>query len=141
VEPRITLITLGVEDVARARTFYERLGWVASPASQAEVAFFQANGMALALYGRAALAADAAVDDTKGGFSGVTIAHNLRSARAVDEAYAEALAAGATPTRPPHETHWGGYVAYVADPDGHVWEFAFNPGFSLDTAGNLHLPA
>jgi uncharacterized glyoxalase superfamily protein PhnB len=141
LEPRISLITLGVADVSRARRFYERLGWVASPASQAEVAFFQANGVALALYGRTALAADAGVESAPASFSGVTIAHNLRSVRAVDEAYAEALAVGATPTRPPHETHWGGYVAYVADPDGHVWELAFNPAFPLDTQGNLHLPA
>ena len=141
LEPRISLITLGVADVSRARRFYERLGWVASPASQAEVAFFQANGVALALYGRTALAADAGVESAPASFSGVTIAHNLRSVRAVDEAYAEALAAGATPTRPPHETHWGGYVAYVADPDGHVWELAFNPAFPLDTQGNLRLPA
>jgi uncharacterized glyoxalase superfamily protein PhnB len=141
VEPRISLITLGVEDVARARHFYERLGWVASPASQAEVAFFQANGMALALYGRTALVADAGVEGSKAGFSGVTIAQNLRSAREVDETYAEALAAGGQPTRAPHETPWGGYVGYVADPDGYVWEFAFNPGFALDEAGNLHLPA
>jgi uncharacterized glyoxalase superfamily protein PhnB len=141
LEPRISLITLGVADVPRARRFYERLGWVASPASQAEVAFFQANGAALALYGRAALAADAGVESTAATFSGVTIAQNLRSAREVDDTYAQALAAGAAPTRPPHETHWGGYVAYVADPDGHVWELAFNPGFCLDTHGNLHLPA
>jgi predicted lactoylglutathione lyase len=140
VEPRISLVTLGVEDVARARRFYERLGWVASPASQAEVAFFQANGMALALYGRAALAADAGVDGSNAGFSGVTIAQNLRSVREVDETYAEALAAGGKPTRPPHETPWGGYVAYVADPDGHLWELAFNPGFALDHRGDLHLP-
>ena len=140
MEPRISLITLGVEDVARARRFYEALGWMASAASQAEVAFFQANGLGLALFGRAALAADAGAE-AAAGFSGVTIAQNLRSRRAVDETYAEALAAGGTPTRAPHETHWGGYVAYVADPDGHVWEFAFNPGFILDDAGNLHLPA
>ncbi len=141
VEPRISLVTLGVEDVAHARRFYERLGWVASSASQAEVTFYQANGMALALYGRGALAADAGVDGSSAGFSGVTIAQNLRSAREVDETYAEALAAGGTATRAPHETHWGGYVGYVADPDGHVWELAFNPGFALDDAGNLHLPA
>ena len=140
MQPRITLISLGVEDVARARRVYETLGWVASSASQAEVAFFPANGLGLALYGRAALAADAGVD-AAAGFAGVTIAQNLRSRREVDETYAEALAAGATPTRAPHETHWGGYVAYMADPDGHVWELAFNPGFALDDAGNLHLPA
>jgi len=140
VEPRISLITLGVEDVGRARQFYETLGWVASSASQDEVAFFQANGVALALYGRAALAGDAGVEAARA-FSAVTIAQNLRSPRAVDEAYAEALAAGARGTRAPHETHWGGYVAYVADPDGHVWEFAFNPAFAVDEQGNLHLPA
>ena len=141
MEPRISLISLGVDDVARARRFYEALGWVASPASQAEVAFFQANGVALALYGRTALAADAGVDGAKATFSGVTIAQNMRSAREVDEVHAEAVAAGGRSTRAPHETHWGGYVAYVADPDGHVWEFAFNPAFALDERGDLRLPA
>ena len=141
MQPRITLITLGVADVARARRFYERLGWVASPASQAEVAFFQANGMALALYGRAALAADAGVDGSNAGFSGVTIAQNLRSVREVDETYAEALAAGGKPTRPPHETPWGGYVAYVADPDGHLWEVAWNPFWTVSEDGSVSLSA
>src|SRR3954469_25789483 len=97
VEPRISLITLGVADVAVARRFYERLRLVASGASPGEVAFFQMNGMAIALYGRSALAADGGVPATDPGFSGVTLAQNLRSRAEVDDAYAAAVAAGATP--------------------------------------------
>lgn len=141
MEARISLITLGVADVAVARGFYERLGFTASPASQAEVAFFQVGGLALALYGRAALAADAGVDAGSPAFSAVTLAQNLRSEREVDEAYAHALAAGAKPSQPPRRADWGGYVAYFADPDGHLWELAWNPSFPLDGDGNLHLPA
>jgi predicted lactoylglutathione lyase len=141
VEARISLITLGVADVGASRRFYERLGFVASPASQAEVAFFQIGGLALALYGRASLAADAGVDAGTPGLSAVTLAQNLRSEREVDEVYAQALAAGAKPTQPPKRAEWGGYVGYFADPDGHLWELAWNPSFPLDDDGNLHLPA
>ena len=140
MEPRLSLITLGVADVARARAFYEALGWRASNASQDGVAFFQANGIALALYGRAALAEDAEVEDTGSGFSGIALAQNLPSQTEVDELYAEALNAGATPVKAPRKAIWGGYSGYFADPDGHLWEVAWNPFFPLDAAGNLHLP-
>ena len=140
MEPRVNLITLGVADVARARAFYEALGWKASRASQPEVAFFQANGFALALFGRRALAEDAGVEDSAPGFSGISLAHNARSKAEVDALYAHALSVGATPIKAPQETSWGGYSGYFADPDGHLWELAWNPFFPLDTRGNLHLP-
>lgn len=140
MEPRISLVTLGVADLARARAFYEALGWRASGASQAEIVFFQGSGMALALYGRAALAADALVEDTPTGFSAVTLAHNARSEGEVDAIFAEALAAGARAVKRPHEVFWGGYSGYFADPDGHLWEVAYNPMFPLDDEGNLSLP-
>jgi uncharacterized protein len=140
MEPRISLITLAVADLGRARTFYETLGWRASSASTAEVAFFHGNGLALALYGRAALAADAAVPDHPTGFSGVTLAHNARSKEEADTVFADALAAGATSLKRPHDTSWGGYSGYFADPDGHLWEVAWNPFFPLDAHGNLSLP-
>jgi predicted lactoylglutathione lyase len=141
MEPRISLITLGVADLGRARAFYEALGWRASGASMPDVVFFHGNGLALALYGRGALAADAAVPDQPTGFSGVTLAHNARSKAEADQVFAEALAAGAIPLKNPHDTSWGGYSGYFADPDGHLWEVAWNPFFPLDADGNLHLPA
>jgi catechol 2,3-dioxygenase-like lactoylglutathione lyase family enzyme len=140
MEPRISLITLGVADLGRARAFYEALGWRASGASTPDVTFFHGNGLALALYGRGALAADAAVPDQPTGFSGVTLAHNARSKAEADQVFAEALAAGAKPLKPPHDTFWGGYSGYFADPDGHLWEIAWNPFFPLDADGDLHLP-
>ena len=140
METRISLITLGVANVAAARAFYERLGFVASPASQAEVAFFQLNGMALALYGRDPLASDVGLAPGPPAFAGVTLAQNLRSPEEVDRTYAEAIAAGAGPRRPPQRAPWGGYVGYFADPDGHLWELAWNPAFPLDDVGNLTLP-
>jgi predicted lactoylglutathione lyase len=140
MEPRISLITLGVADLGRSRAFYEALGWRASPASTPEVAFFQGNGLALALYGRSALAADAAVSDQPTGFSGVTLAHNARSKVEADQVFTEAIAAGAEPLKRPHDTFWGGYSGYFADPDGHLWEVAWNPFFPLDAHGNLSLP-
>jgi len=140
MQPRISLVTLGVADLARAKAFYQALGWNLSGASQPEVAFFQANGLALALYGRSALAEEAGVDDAATGFAAISIAQNLRSEAEVDEVYASALAAGAKPLKSPRATTWGGYSGYFADPDGHLWEVAWNPFFPLDEAGNLHLP-
>ena len=140
MEQRVSLITLGVRDLARARAFYEALGWRASPASQPGIVFFQANGLALALFGRAALAEDAEVEDRPSGFSGVTLAHNVRSEDEVDRVYADAIAAGAQAVKLPRKTHWGGYSGYFADPDWHLWEVAYNPFFPLDAAGDLHLP-
>jgi uncharacterized protein len=140
MESRISLITLGVAYIARSRAFYEALGWRASSASTADVVFFQANGLALALFGRSALAEDAEVEDRPSGFSGITIAHNLRSEAEVDELFAEAVRLGAQAVKIPRKTPWGGYSGYFADPDWHLWEIAFNPFFPLDKAGNLSLP-
>ena len=140
MEPRISLVTLGVADLARSRAFYEALGWRASSASQPEIVFFQANGLALALYGRAALAEDAEVEDRPSGFSGITLAYNGRSEAEVDEVFAAAVKAGAQAVKIPRKTSWGGYSGYFADPDWHLWEVAFNPSFALDEAGNLTLP-
>lgn len=141
MDQRMSMVTLGVASVAAARRFYEALGWKASSASQGDdVVFFQLNGMALSLFGRAALAADAAVTDSRPGFPGVALAQNLASPEAVDAAFAQALAAGATALKSPVTAFWGGYSGYFADPDGHVWELAHNPFFPLDGAGNLLLP-
>ncbi|HEX2553860.1 MAG TPA: VOC family protein [Microvirga sp.] len=140
MQPRLNLVTLGVADLARARAFYEAWGWTASSASQPEVAFFQANGLALALFGRAALAADAHVEDTSPGFSGVALAYNCRSRTEADEVFARAIAVGARSLKPPQDAPWGGYSGYFADPDGHLWEVAWNPFFPLDAKGHLFLP-
>ena len=148
MDRRLSIVTLGVASVPVARRFYETLGWTASSASQGDdVAFFQLNGMALALYGRSALSADMglAADGPLAGalsaFSGITLAQNLQSPEAVDQLFTQALAAGATPLKRPETVFWGGYSGYFADPDGHVWEVAHNPFFPLDQHGNLTLPA
>lgn len=140
MDPRITLFTLGVRSVAESRAFYERLGWRASGASQEGVAFFQLGPNVLALFGRADLAADAQVPDTEPGFAGVSLAINFRTPAEVDAAFAEAIAAGASPLKPPGPVFWGGHTAYFADPDGFAWELAHNPFFALDAAGQLVLP-
>lgn len=139
-EPRLSLITLGVADIARSRRFYEALGFVASSASQPEVTFFQLGGIGLALFGRTALAEDAHVDDGVPGFSGVTLAHNCRSEAEVDAVFAHAIGCGATVKKRPEKVFWGGYSGYFADPDGHLWEVAHNPFFPLDAEGRLQLP-
>ena len=139
MEPRISLVTLGVRDVALSRRFYETLGWRASPASNADVAFFQLGGMALALFGRRALAADAHVDEGAG-FGGVALAQNQPSRDAVDRVMGEAEAAGARILKPARDVFWGGYSGYFADPDGHAWEIAWNPFFTLEADGRLTLP-
>ena len=153
MEQRISLITLGVADVSRSRTFYERLGWQGQEAE--ETVFFQAGSMALILWGRAKLAADSGVEDTAArdggtagfdrdggtvGFDGVVLAHNLRSRAEVDALLADAAAAGAEITQPARETFYGGYAGCFRDPDGHVWEIAWNPGFTLAPDGSLVLP-
>jgi uncharacterized protein len=140
VEQRVSLITLGVADVARSRAFYEALGWKASQASQADVAFFQAGAMVVALWGRKALADDAGVANSKPGFSGVALAWIGRSEAEVDGVLAEAAAAGGELVKAAQKTFWGGYAGYFADPDGHLWEVAHNPYWRLDEAGGVHLP-
>ncbi len=138
--PRITLVTLGVADVAASTAFYRRLGWRLSPASNENVSFFDLDGTKLGLYGRAALAEDAHVENTPPGFSGVTLAHNLGSEAEVDAAYAHALACGAKAGKPPEKVFWGGYSGYFSDPDGHLWELAFNPFMPNGPDGHMVLP-
>lgn len=139
MEQRLSLITLGVADVRRARAFYERLGWRGELVE--ETVFFQAGGIAIVLWGRESLAADAGVVDAhSAGFGGIALAHNVRSRSEVDEVIAAAEAAGASVTRPPGETFYGGYAGYFTDLDGHPWEIAYNPGFVLGEDGSLALP-
>jgi uncharacterized glyoxalase superfamily protein PhnB len=133
------LITLGVEDVARATAFYERLGWKKSSASQDAVTFIRLKGTVLGLFSRQSLAEDAHVENTPKGFSGVTLAHNVTSERGVDAVYKFALSCGATPVKAPEKVFWGGYSGYFADPDGHLWEVAYNPFFPLDKEGHVVL--
>ncbi|MBL8548459.1 MAG: VOC family protein [Hyphomonadaceae bacterium] len=140
MEARLSLITLGVRDVTRARAFYEALGFRASGASQAEVAFFQAGALALAVWDRAALAADAGLSEAGSGFSGVAIAHNVREKHEVEAVLAEAERAGGRITRAAEDAAWGGRTGYFADPDGHVWEVAWNPHFEIAADGALKLP-
>lgn len=139
--PRVNLVTLGVGDLAASIAFYTRLGWRSSAsAGSDEVAFFALGNLVLGLYPRHLLAQDAQVADTGPGFSGVTLAINLASEQAVDEAMAAALAAGARQAKAPEKVFWGGYSGYFADPDGHLWELAFNPFFPQDEAGLIVLP-
>ncbi len=140
MEPRLSIVTLGVADMAKARTFYEALGFKASAASQPTVTFFDAGGIVLALYGRDALAEDAHVASSPSGFSGVSLAHNCRGEAEVDRFIAEAVAKGATLKKPGQKVFWGGYSGYFADPDGHLWEVAYNPFFPLDASGRVQLP-
>jgi uncharacterized glyoxalase superfamily protein PhnB len=137
---RVTLITLGVADLAAARAFYARLGWVEHSESQPGVAFFQLQGAALALFGREALAADQGRAGAMLGTGAVTLAQNFGSEAEVDAAFAAALAAGGTALKAPEKVFWGGYSGYWADPEGHVWELAFNPFWPLADDGSLTLP-
>jgi catechol 2,3-dioxygenase-like lactoylglutathione lyase family enzyme len=139
MEQRISLVTLGVADLARARAFYQALGWREAPAPADDVVFFQAGGMVLGLWDRASLAADSAVRDS-GGWGGVTLAYNVGSPAEVDAVIAEARAAGAAIGREPAATFWGGYSAAFADPDGHPWEIANHPGWLLGPDGSITLP-
>jgi catechol 2,3-dioxygenase-like lactoylglutathione lyase family enzyme len=139
MEQRVSLVTLGVADVRRARRFYEQLGWQGQEVE--ETVFFQAGGTVLVLWGRDKLALDSGIPDAAGdGFGGVVLAHNVRSREDVEQAVAAAEAAGATVTRPPAETFYGGYAGCFTDPDGHVWEIAHNPGFTLGDDGSIVLP-
>jgi uncharacterized protein len=139
MDQRVSLITLGVEDLAAARRFYEALGWACKEVE--ETVFVQAGGSAIVLWSRAKLAADAGIEDQGGGgFGGVALAQNVRMPAEVDAAMEAAAAAGATITKPAAETFYGGYAGYFADPDGHLWEIAHNPGFTLTEDGSLVLP-
>jgi uncharacterized protein len=138
VEQRLSLVTLGVTDLARARAFYEALGWTTGAAPDDDVVFFQAGGMIVALWGRAQLAEDSVIEDS-GGWGGITFAYNTRSQDEFDKVMAEAEAAGATIARPAGETFWGGYSGIFPDPDGHPWEIAHNPGWTIEDDGSVKL--
>jgi predicted lactoylglutathione lyase len=136
---RISMVTLGVDDISRSRAFYEALGWRLAPQSQESVAFLQGRNIVLGLYGRQALAEDAGIENTLPGFSGVALAINVSSQTEADRIFATAVANGASPHKPPQKVFWGGYSGYFADPDGHLWEVAHNPFFAMDADGNLRL--
>lgn len=132
MEPRLSLITLGVRDLARSIEFYEKgLGLPRREGGEG-VAFFETRGTWLALYPLEALAQDAETKADGSGFPGFTLAHNLRSRREVDDLFEEAKAAGAKIVKPPGDTFWGGYSGYFSDPDGYLWEIAWNPHFWIE---------
>ncbi len=137
---RVTLITLGVADLARSRAFYEALGWVPAQ-TQEGVVFYQMQGAVLALFGRDALAADQGRPGVSLGTGAIALAQNFPTEAEVDAAFGAALAAGATVLKRPEKVFWGGYSGYYADPDGHVWELAVNPFWPLSPDGSLTLPA
>jgi len=136
---RVSLITLGVSDLDRARGFYEQLGWTTGAQPGDDVAFFQSGDMIFALWGRAKLAEDSCVEDS-GGWGGTTLALNVGSPAEVDAVIDEARAAGATIGRPGAETFWGGYSGVFLDPDGHPWEVAHNPHWTITEDGGVRLP-
>lgn len=139
---RLSLVTLGVDDLDRARRFYcDGLGWTASSASTDEVIFLDAGGVVLGLYPRHKLAEDAGLPgEPTSGFGGIALAHNVAVREQVDVVLETARRAGATVLKPATEAFWGGYTGYFADPDGHPWEVAFNPHWPLDELGRIRLP-
>jgi catechol 2,3-dioxygenase-like lactoylglutathione lyase family enzyme len=139
VEQRVSLVTLGVRDLSRARAFYEALGWRTGAAPDDDVVFFQTGGMILALWDRAKLGEDSGVEDA-GGWGGVTLAYNVRSPDEVNAVIEEARAAGAEIAREAGETFWGGYSGVFVDPEGHPWEVAHNPRWTLVDDGSVRLP-
>ena len=132
MEPRISIVTLGVSDMERSVRFYRDGLGLPTDYSSGNVAFFQTAGTWLGLYPRESLAQDATVPSEGHGFTGVTLAHNVRSRPEVDATLAEAEAAGATIVKPAQDVFWGGYSGYFADPDGHLWEVAWNPNFEIE---------
>jgi uncharacterized protein len=144
MEARVSLITLGVDDLARSRAFYESLGWRTNAEPDADIVFFQAGGSLVALWGRENLAADTGLSDAGGGeagFDGIVLAHVVGSEDEVDRVVAEAEAAGARVTDRPAATFWGGYSGKFVDPDGHAWEIARNPSWTLGEDGSVSLGA
>jgi uncharacterized protein len=140
MQQRVSLITLGVRDLARSRAFYEALGWRSLPRPNDDVVFFQAGGMVVALWDRGRLAEDSAVSYAEG-WGGVTLAHNVVSPAEVDAVLVEAERAGATIGRPGAQTFWGGYSGVFIDPDGHPWEVAHNPFWEIAEDGSIVLPS
>jgi catechol 2,3-dioxygenase-like lactoylglutathione lyase family enzyme len=137
---RATLVTLGVANVARAARFYETLGMKRGVKAAKDVAFFEAGGVVLSLYGRSDLAKDAGIENSRPGFSGVALAFNVAEEALVEKVLEAAVAAGGRMIKPAQRAFWGGYSGYFADPDGHLWEVAHNPGFPLDEDGQIRLP-
>jgi catechol 2,3-dioxygenase-like lactoylglutathione lyase family enzyme len=140
MEQRVSLITLGVADLKRSSDFYERLGWRRSMAKAEGVVFFQTGGMALALFPRYELAKDANVAADGSGFNGVSLAYNARGRGEVDAVLAEAEGAGAKILKPAQVAFWGGYSGYFSDPDGFLWEVAWNPDFAIAEDGSIRIP-
>ncbi|MGC2289462.1 MAG: VOC family protein [Thermoplasmata archaeon] len=141
MEPRISLVTLGVSDLRRSVKFYQDdLGWNTTFTEGDPIAFFRLRGLVLGLYERRALAADVNVSPEGNGFRGITLAHNVRSRRAVVAIFARLRRRGASIVKPPRATDWGGFSGYFADPDNHLWEVAHNPGWKLDRNGAVVLP-
>jgi len=139
MEQRLSLVTLGVSDLESSRAFYRKLGWEESAASTEDVAFFQAGGIVFGLWDRSKLAEDSAVEDG-GGWGGATLAHNTRNNSQVEATIEEARLAGATIGREPADTFWGGYSGVFIDPDGHPWEVAYNPEWTVADDGSITLP-
>ncbi len=137
---RVTLITLGVDDLERSKAFYAKLGWEPHPSSQESVVFYQIHGAVFGFFGREALAEDQGRPGATLGTGAVTLAQNFPSEAEVDAAYKAAIDAGATALKAPEKVFWGGYSGYWADPDGHVWEVAMNPFWPLAEDGSLTLP-
>jgi predicted lactoylglutathione lyase len=140
MEQRVSLITLGVVDLERSRKFYESLGWRQSMADAEGIVFFQTGGIAVALYPRDELAKDANIAPGGDGFGGIALAYNTRHREEVDAVLAEAMAAGAKLLKPAKEASWGGYSGYFSDPDGFVWEVAWNPFFQMAEDGSIRIP-
>lgn len=138
MDQRVSLVTLGVSDLARSRAFYEAVGWRSGADPGDDVIFFQAGGLIVALWDRGMLARDSGVED-RGGWGGVTLAYNVGSPAGVDAVLMEAAAAGARIARPGAETFWGGYSGVFVDPDGHPWEVAHNPHWTLHEDGSVVL--
>jgi uncharacterized protein len=138
MDQRLSVVTLGVRDLPRARAFYEALGWKTGAGPDDDVVFFQVGGLVIGLWSREALAEDSAVEDG-GGWGGITLSHNVGSPDEVDAVIAEAEAAGARIGRPGAKTFWGGYSGVFVDPDGHPWEVAHNPHWTLREDGTVQL--
>jgi len=141
MDQRISLVTLGVKNLARSTAFFESLGWKRSVKDAPGVSFFQCGSIAFGLFPRDELAKDAGVAEEGSGFAGFSIAYNARSKEDVDQVLNEVQSLGAEIVKPAEEVFWGGYSGYFRDLDGHLWEVAWNPGFEIDEAGAITLPA
>lgn len=141
VKQRLSLVTLGVEDVARSRVFYERLGFAAEPFDSHKVVFFDMNGVVFGIYGRTFLAEEANLPSSGEGFRAVALSINLETEADVDDTLNEVAEAGGIITQPAQKVFWGGYSGYFQDPDGHLWEVAYNPFWTFDADGRVVLPS